>query len=105
MAMQLPALGFEPAYKPVQIRRHFQRGRTGRALNAARPRDEDFEIVHAAEQVLCILQRTEASGFSGDVAELQRIPQLLDRDANLVQTVRKIKACGILDRRSEPPSP
>ena len=42
----------EPPHQPIEIGGHLQRGRAGRALDAARARDQHLEIVHAAEQVL-----------------------------------------------------
>ena len=75
-----------------------------RALDAANARNQHLVVVHASEQVLRLLQRPDPRhrARSAEFArDFQRIAQLLDGDAHLVQAIRQVEPGGVLNRLAE----
>ena len=62
MAVKPAALILEPPDEPIEFGRELEVWRATRALHGARAGDEDFEVADATEQILCVLQPTEAGG-------------------------------------------
>ena len=105
MSVQLTAFVLEPPNKAIKIGGDFQARRARRALYTACPRNQHFEIVHAAEQILGILQRAKTRGRargSEVLFQLQRVPQFLHRDPNFMKAIGKVKASSVFDRERKP---
>ena len=76
-----------------------------KALHATDACDQHLVIVHVSEQILRFLQRADARGRtrSAQLArDFHRIPQLLHRDAHLVEPIGQVQARGVLDRFAKP---
>ncbi len=105
MAVQLAALGFKATHQSIELARQPQVRPDRRSLHGARARDEDLEIVHPSEQVLRFLEGTDGGHRprAAQVADqFHPIPQLLHRDAHVVQTVGQVDPGGVVDRGAQP---
>jgi hypothetical protein len=105
VAVKRPALCFETANQPIQVSREPQvRGIRG-TLHRPDPTDEDFEIVHPAEQFLRFFQGRDTRSCARRRQlphKLQRVPEFLDSDAHIMESIRQIQARRVIDRRGQP---
>ena len=100
LAMELAAFVFEAAHQSVEMGGDTEVRRARRALHRSRSRNEDFEVVHASEQILRLFQRADARGGVRPAKlarNLHPVAQLFDHDAHVVQAIRQVDARRMLN--------
>src|SRR2546427_6904428 len=108
LTVQLATFRFEAADDAIELAGELEVRRARAALQTPGACDQHFEVVHTAEHVLRVLQRTHArrGARAAELAnQLHRVPEFFHRDADFVEAVWQVHTGCVFHRGTQALAP